>query len=285
MFNRTDIQMTADSTNGGGRVEVLKTYLVGSTQHNRVQLNCCPTASTLTAKELETGRDAILMIPCRRWGCKYCGQRKAFQLACRCEVAKPDRFITLTVDPKHWATPRDAYDGTRRKLSDFAKEIRKLRGRFEYLRVLEVTKKGWPHYHFLAHCDYIPQSTLSKIWASLTGAVIVDVRRVEQKTNVFRYVLKYLCKQAYVPWTSRRVSWSKNFFPKPEEKEARQNPFINRTRNILHPADVMANRYAGQTIVELRPGVWVVEGSEDRSAAQDREAEKRDYECRKKPPH
>jgi hypothetical protein len=191
-------------------------------------------------------------------------------------------MITLTIDPKLWVTPRDAYDGTRRKLSDFAKAIRKIRGRFEYLRVLEVTKKGWPHYHFLAKCDYIPQATISKVWAELTGAVIVDVRRVEQKTNVFRYVLKYLCKQAYVPWTNRRVSWSKDFFIKPDKPEPRQNPFVNRVRSILHPASVLESRYAGETIIERRPGVWVVEGRRDGATPGPTESDREEHRWRQK---
>lgn len=236
-----------------------KKFLIGNIDETRGVLNCCPTASTMLCTELESGLEAIIAIPCRRWGCRYCGGKKAFQLACKCELAKPERFITLTIDPKHWLNPREAYDGTRRKLSDFAKEVRKIRGSFEYLRVLEVTKKGWPHYHFLAKCPYIPQATLSKIWASLTGAVIVDVRRVENQSNVFRYVLKYLCKQTYVPWTNRRVSWSKNFFVKPEPAEPRQNPFINRRRTIHHPSEEISKRYFKKSITERRPGVWVVD--------------------------
>jgi len=277
-INRTDIQVTKNSTNAGDGVEAPKTYLVGKLAQTREILECCPTASTMVATELETALDSIIAIPCRRWGCRWCGQRKAFQLACKCELAKPERFITLTIDPKRWESPREAYDGTRRKLSDFAKEIRKIRGGFEYLRVLEVTKAGWPHYHFLAKCPYIPQATLSKIWASLTGAVIVDVRRVENQKNVFRYVLKYLCKQTYIPWTSRRVSWSRNFFPKPEDKTGRQNPFINRRRVIQHPSEVLSTRYEGETIIERRPGVWVVERVSDNAQARKSIHEDRTYE-------
>lgn len=271
--------MTHDSSSQAGGKEGVKTFLVGKLDQTREILQCCPTASTMVATELETGLDSVIAIPCRRWGCRWCGQRKAFQLACKCELAKPERFITLTINPKLWVTPRDAYDGTRRKLSDFAKEVRKLRGTFEYLRVLEVTKAGWPHYHFLAKCPYIPQATLSKIWASLTGAVIVDVRRVENHSNVFRYVLKYLCKQTYVPWTSRRVSWSRNFFPKPEDKTARQNPFINRRRVIQHPSEVISVRYEGETIKERRPGVWVVERVTDNIQPRKSIHEPREYEA------
>jgi hypothetical protein len=240
-----------------------KTYLIGSVEQVHFQLRCCPHASSLTCRELETGLPAIIAIPCRRWGCKFCGQRKAFQLAIRCELAKPTRLITLTIDPKRWITPKDAYDGTRRKVADFAKNLRKRLHGFEYFRVLEATKKGWPHYHFVARCSYIPQAEVSRVWAEMTGAPIVDIRAINQNTNVFKYILKYLCKQQHVPWTNRRVAWSKSFFPKPEEHEHRQNPYINRSRNWRHPADVMNKHHFGWTAEERKPGVWVLHNPED----------------------
>lgn len=180
-------------------------------------------------------------------------------MACRCEAAKPERFITLTVDPKRYTDPRAAYDHTRRKLADFSKLVKKKAGTFAYFRVLEVTKNGWPHYHLLARCPFIPQDWISRTWGGLTGATIVDVRRVEKNANVFKYVLKYLCKQTYIPWTTRRVSWSRDFFPPPEDHTGRQNPFVNRRRHPKHPADLIQANYHGYRCTERRAGVWVLE--------------------------
>lgn len=234
-----------------------RTFLVGAIDSLPGLIKCCPTASSLVCRELETGLDAIIAIPCKRWGCKWCGQRRAFRLALQCETAKPNKLLTLTINPKRWITPRDAYDGTRRKVSDLVKLIRKEKGECEFLRVLEVTKKGWPHYHLVTRCPFIAQDWLSTEWCKLTDAPIVDIRAVKEGGNVFKYVMKYLCKQVYVPWTNRRVSWSRGFFPKPEDQGIRQNPFVNRGRNPKHPIQLISSLHTRDLCIERRPGVWV----------------------------
>lgn len=235
-----------------------KTYLIGSIRTDRDWLNCCPTATTLPSTEKQTGLPAIIAIPCRRWGCRWCGQRKAFHLACRTEAAKPTKFITVTSDAKLWTNPRECYDFTRRKVADFAKRIRKNVGAFEYVRVLERHANGLPHYHFVARCPYIPQKWLSAQWAELTGSIIVDIRTVDKRTNVFRYILKYLCKQEYIPWTDRRVSWSKQFFPPKDTIDLRPNPYDVKKRVKCHPTAYAQRHYFGRQLEERRPGVWVV---------------------------
>src|SRR6266436_9544748 len=187
-----------------------KTYLVGNLEQLHHELKCCPYSTSLLCTELATGLDAVIAIPCKRWGCKWCGQRNAFKLAIKVDEAKPTKFITLTINPKCYENPREAYDKTRRKISDLAKAVRVHAGEFEYIRVLEVTKKGWPHYHLVARCGFIKQKWLSDAWASSTGAPIVDIRAIKKTDNVFKYMLKYLCKQEYIPWTNRRVCWSKS---------------------------------------------------------------------------
>lgn len=234
-------------------------FLVGSIKDNQHIIKTCETATTLLCTELATGLDAIIAIPCKRWGCRWCGRRKAFGLAMRVQLAEPNRFLTLTVNPAHFSTPREAYDCTRRKISDLSKAIRLHAGSFEYCRVLEATKKGWPHYHLLVRSGFIRQQWLSDAWAASTGAPIVDIRLVKKSDNVFKYMLKYLCKQSYIPWTNRRVCWSRDFFPKVTREEGYQNPYVNRRRLIKHPTEAL-NRYpVGTPIVERKSGVWVVE--------------------------
>jgi len=234
-------------------------YLVGSCQPISTIIKCCPSATTWECVELATDKRAIIAIPCKRWGCKWCGQKKAFHLAAKCETAKPNRLITLTVAPAFFESPHQAYQKTRRKVADFAKTLRKTLKEFAYFRVLEATKAGWPHYHFLARCPYIPQPTISRVWNELTGAPIVDVRAIKTGMNVFKYVLKYLCKQTHIPWTNRRISWSHDFFPKPETTARRHNPYVEGVRRTQHPADFIQAKYPDQIIVQRQPGVWVVD--------------------------
>lgn len=85
-------------------------------------------------------------------------------------------------------------------------------GSVEYLRVLEVTKKGWPHYHLLVRSPYLAHRLVRDTWAALTGATICDVRAVKKADNVYWYLVKYLGKQLYCDFTDRRVSQTAKFF-------------------------------------------------------------------------
>ena len=236
-----------------------KIFVVGTLSHTEKFLRCCPHASTWTCIEKETGKKAVIAIPCRRWACKWCGPKKSFHLALRCEAAQPTKLITVTTWTKNYLGPRDAYDRTRRKIADFAKRVRKEAGEFEYLRVLERHKNGFPHYHFVARCPYIKQSLLAAVWENLTGNFVVDVRAINKGMNVFKYTMKYLCKQEYVPWTTRRAAWSRNFFPKPPNTEERYNPFGDGRRDTKHPADYLTHCHQGEPVRETRPGVYILD--------------------------
>jgi hypothetical protein len=85
-------------------------------------------------------------------------------------------------------------------------------GEFEYLRVLELTKRGWPHYHLLVRSPYRPYAHIRSTWATLTGATIVDVRQVKKRDSVYWYLVKYLAKQNHCTFTDRRVSQTGKFF-------------------------------------------------------------------------
>lgn len=210
-------------------------------------------------KLVATCHECVVAIPCKRWGCSWCGQTNALRLAAKVAAAEPTKLITLTINPQLFITPRDAFNATRRKVSDLSKLIRKHHGDFEYLRILEVTKKGWPHYHLVAKCPYVPQSWLSQQWAALTGAKIVDIRKIKKHDNVYHYVMKYLCKQGYIEWTNRRVCWSKSFFPKPDEKEKFRSPYFAKTVIAKHPADVLQSKYFGRTVVREKPHLYVIQ--------------------------
>lgn len=213
--------------------------------------NSCPYAGTITGYSLSLERRVWVAARCGRWGCPSCGPRKVWRLAFRVAAARPNRLLTLTVNPRKWEDPRAAFDGTRRKVPKFFRELRKKYGAIEYLRVLEATKKGWPHYHFVMRSGYMPQEHLSTIWNELTGAPIVDIRAIEKSSVVLGYVVKYLSKQDHVPWTDRRVTWSKGFFEETEEvpKQSLELELVERSKLPFH---VYAASYlAGQVIEKL----------------------------------
>jgi hypothetical protein len=233
-----------------------KRFLIGLDATTRGIISCCPNAQSLRCLSVPDCRETLFALPCNQWTCRWCGQRKAFQLAIRTEQAAPTRFLTLTTWSKLYASPADAYGLTRRKIADFGKVMRQHVGEFEYLRVLEATARGWPHYHLAVRSPYIPQSLVSETWSKLTGNKIVDIRKINQSMNVFKYMLKYLCKQTHVPWTNRRIGWSKKFFPPKEpEPEQTQGP-VNKAMHFKHPATILNQLPQGTEVTEIRPGFW-----------------------------
>lgn len=219
----------------------------------------CPYASTTIAFSEFFNSTIIMAVTCKRWGCRYCGEKKARELGMRVQTAKPNKLITLTVNPRAYETPRAAYEDTRRKLSELSKVIRRENGEFEYLRILEVTKKGWPHYHLVARSGYIKQKWISDVWNSLTGAPIVDIRAIKQLDNVYFYVMKYLCKQKYIPWTNRRVSWSRNFFPPKEKYEKGAWKLTAKRWTADHPEITIGSDFLGSVCTKVAADAWLVD--------------------------
>lgn len=186
--------------------------LLGPGSDLRRLLPICPTSTTVTAFSQALGGSVVISVGCRRWACPFCGRRRVAALSKRVEAAEPKRLMTLTVDPACWNDPRHAYDGTRRALGPFTRAMRR-EGEFEYFRVLELTKKGWPHYHLMVRSGYRHYAEVRKVWQQLTGAIIVDVRQIKERDNVYFYLMKYLAKQSYCDFTDRRTSQTSKFFP------------------------------------------------------------------------
>jgi len=181
-------------------------------------LNICPAAGTLTAWSMTLGCSVMLATRCRRWACPHCGPRRIAHLTKKVIAAKPNKLVTLTLRPSDFESPRDAYDKSRRSVSKLTAKIRKEVEEWEYLRVLEITKKGFPHYHLVVRGSYLDKDWLAAQWEKLTKAWIVDIRKIKGAHNTAAYITKYLHKQKQIPWTNRRVSWTKRFFP-PDEDE------------------------------------------------------------------
>ena len=217
----------------------------------------CPHSTTLTGWSDYFNENIIIALTCKRWGCRYCGENKARALGLRVASAEPNRLITLTVSNSAWGSPREAFEGTRRQVAELTKVIRKKAGSFEYVRILEVTKKGWPHYHLVARSPYIKQSWLSSAWSGLTGAPIVDIRSIKKVEYVYSYVVKYLCKQKYIPWTNRRVTWSKGFFPAVETTV--KGKWGIRMKNWIHdpPQEFFHRVCRGSVITKVGAEAWI----------------------------
>jgi hypothetical protein len=232
------------------------------TLHTKGVAHClfadCFNGQTLEAYSTLFEQTVWLQLPCNQWSCRRCAQRKIKQLANRTERAKPNRLLTLTIDPSLWTDPRSSFDGTRRQVSELVRKLRDRFGEVEYLRVTELTTKGWPHYHLLIRSDYIPHSVVKKIWASLTGATIVDLRQVKNQFQTYTYLVKYLTKMHKLKWTNRHVSTSKKFFPPEPVEKPNKLGLTNKTVIECHPGNYLYELFRGATLVELTYGVFAL---------------------------
>lgn len=237
-------------------------FLVGHNAGLDLWMKCCPVARTWEGWSETLDAWVIIAVSCRRWSCPICGREKVQHYAKKVADAEPNRLITLTVNPAMHESPRAAYDATRRQIPELSKRIRKGYTEFEFFRVLEATKKGWPHYHLVTRSPYIPQGELSSIWNELTGAWIVDVRALHRRTNAYWYVVKYLGKQAHIPWTDRRATWTKNFFRKTDFAPGESLHILRPYFANAHPADHCRWCYEGAYLERYSKNCWIKRGSE-----------------------
>ena len=129
------------------------------------------------------------------------------------KLAAPNRLLTLTVNPALHDNPELAWLSTAPKIPELIRALRKKFAPIEYLRVVEQTEKGFPHYHCMVRSGFIPHQVIKTTWDQLTGAKIVDIRQVNSFFNSFSYLVKYLTKLRRLDWTERHVTYSRNFFP------------------------------------------------------------------------
>lgn len=251
-----------DSVTAEDRQDYREPFLLISLKDHPACFDTCPYATTIRGYSKFFHSTILIALTCKRWGCRYCGVKKSRALAARTGAAKPNKLITLTVNPRCYITPREAFEETRRKLSELARVVRKQTGEFEYLRVLEVTKKGWPHYHLVARSPYIKQKWISDVWNDLTGAPIVDIRAIRKAEHVVPYVMKYLCKQTYIPWTNRRISWSKSFFPKEDPPEKGRWKVSSKKWLDEHPEVVISSDFLGSVFTKVAADAWLVDPPE-----------------------
>lgn len=232
------------------------TFLVGNGPMDLRRFPECQFSTIMHGYSLTLERSVVVAITCKQWSCRSCGQAKVRRLGAMAKAAKPTKFITLTVDNKLYETPREAFDKTRRQVNKIAAKIRKLTGECEYMRVLEVTKKGWPHYHLVARCGFVKQADLSNWWAELTGAPIVDIRKIKRTEDVYFYVVKYLSKQAYIEWTTRRVTLSRHFIHANDETETPTLNLIDVKREQQTVESFLHHQCQGQVMEQISPLVF-----------------------------
>jgi len=231
---------------------ILQEYLIDAEPSNAYRyFGVCPQARCMEVYSLTHAARVIFILPCNCWGCRYCAERKIKALAAKVMLAAPNRLLTLTIDPALHEDPKSAWLNTRRQVSILIRQLRLKHGPIEYLRVTEVTKKGWPHYHLLVRSGYLPHSVVRDTWATLTGAKIVDLRQVTKTFSAYTYLVKYLSKLHSLGWTERHVSMSRAFTPPRPVKHKMEIEYAEPKFSHQHPAQFVLEWYPGYTAKRL----------------------------------
>jgi hypothetical protein len=107
---------------------------------------------------------------------------------------KWDLKLELTLDPCKFMRLVDEFAFIDKAWAKARSWLYKRYGHFEFLKVLEVQKKGRPHLHILiSGISYIPHGDLYEIWQKYGGG-FVWIRPIEKSIDAVSYVLKYVNK-------------------------------------------------------------------------------------------
>jgi hypothetical protein len=194
---------------------------------------------------------------CKRWSCPICAPRCRKEVIRKGKAGAPNAFITLTCNPALYECAEDAA----RALKDGWVALRKrIKRRYPgktipFLAVFERTKRGWPHLHILVRAPWIDQKWLSEAWREITGAFIVDIRKIDNEGRAASYVAKYIGKDPHVFMGCKRWWRSHDYDLGNDEKE----PFVtfgSRWEEVRSPlATVKRNlQQQGYYITEERDG-------------------------------
>ena len=214
-------------------------------------------------------------VPCRcasAW-CPMCREGAAVALR---ETLRPAMgkfksvlLVTLTVDPKAYRGPMDAWDdvGRRRSISVLAQSLKRagvLLGP-EWFGVLEFHLSGWPHWHVVYNAEFIPFELLRDKWGR--GHVFVTrTRSFENPDHALNYATKYVAKpQETVPdWVLdtnrlvRKFSTSRGLIPSDRKRSRGEGTGQRRTRT---GREKMATCHTAVKVFDVRQGTWRFRGT------------------------
>ncbi|MBS0211018.1 MAG: hypothetical protein JSS27_18900 [Planctomycetes bacterium] len=204
-----------------------------------------------TDEQQEANRYIVSACCCNCHFCETCGTRMGWRLRMKLD-RRADRFhspymVTLTVDPKNFSSPQDAFDYVRkhRCIWWLVNELHHrgyLQAR-DYFCVLEWQKDTeMPHWHLMLDARYIPKTVLDDLWqanrpqglppkeANRPGFGMVRYSRkpFQDHHHLVNYLTKYLIKfpeHGFPNWVLdyegqiHRYTTSRGFFVEENQEE------------------------------------------------------------------
>lgn len=218
---KTDSHRSCDTphhsplASGGLRgVHAVSTNLFVETRRIFQSLNRCPRTTTLVGANESNTIFRFIPVRCKCWSCPHCCKINAWQLEQKLAEGKPTAFITLTCKPSESETPKAAHDRCRPMINRMFAKLRADHGMIEYACILETHKNGFPHWHILARCSFIPHARIKALWEKMTGNAIVAIEKIRHQRSMGKYLVKYCGKEMQQPKLNRLgrvISFSRNF--------------------------------------------------------------------------
>ena len=172
-------------------------------------------------------------------------------------------FITLTCNPHLWDGPGDAARGMSKAWRLARATIERHYGgkKGEYLTVVEATQRGWPHFHVLTTRRWIDQRWLSALWEKLTGAPVIDIKRVKNERMAVSYIAKYLGKEPHRFLNCKRYYFTRGYQQQNKDEHEPIDWTLASHEEIGGNAIVLAHalKREGYTIIDWRDGFYVLE--------------------------
>lgn len=239
-----------------------------------------PACSRSTTIVKQDGRKiTVFKGKCKSWTCPECSKTRRRALIKEAMDGKPNRFVTLTVNPNWFNSPEDRAARLAKawRLTVAAYRHRWPTRQLHYLAVFEATASGEPHLHIVIRGDFISQKWLSGQMKKRMGAPIVDIRQVKSQKAVAKYVAKYISKRSIKFGTCKRY-WRSALYLAVSPRKLRQARnagcvFYTMTRHFLmYAGDLLALRYTLAFLgpdkfefeipngKEAPPGFWLDEG-------------------------
>lgn len=210
-----------------------------------------------------TTHTRLFKLRCKSWTCSQCRPRRQKRLKWQARSGNPITFITLTCNPHYHESQGDAARAMTKAWRAARRAIEAhYKGRKgEYLTVVEATKLGWPHLHVLTTRPWIDQAWLSNLWKTLTGAHVVDIRRVSNQGMAASYVAKYLGKAPHRFLHCKRYYFTRGYLPKKIDTPAAFD-WTSATHETLNGAIevfMIALQSSALKLLEARDGFYIFE--------------------------
>jgi hypothetical protein len=202
------------------------------------------------ASLVNRGWDGIqaVSLRCRAWTCPDCRESRRKQLVALALSGKPNKFITLTVNPAWGSSP---YERARALADAWRVVVRLAKTKYSlkslpYLCVFEACESGEPHLHILARVEWISHSWLREQMQRLINAPIVEVQEVKNKKKLAYYISKYIGKDPQRFHTCKRYWSTRDWELTSFEPEVAPGRWHRRWTLVRTPLSALAEEWRSQ---------------------------------------